>query len=77
MCEYCEKGTKNKYILERNIYGVSDCYIGIDMVIEGNQLEVEAVGEVGYPSKDSTLVEDIAIINYCPMCGRKISERSE
>lgn len=74
MCEYCSETEKRKYLLERTLYGSSDCYIGIDMCIEENRLEIEAVGEVGYPSKDNTIVEDNKIINYCPMCGRKLME---
>lgn len=76
MCEYCDE---NKYpkksLIERNTYARStDAYIGIGVEINGNILEIEAVGEVGYPSKDTTYVEDSKKINYCPMCGRKLTE---
>ena len=42
------------------------------MWIEENRIEVDAIGEVGYPSKDSTYVEGRTVINYCPICGRKL-----
>ncbi len=76
MCEYCESNWENKkYITEKNRYGKgADCYIGIDTYIDGNMLGIDAVGEVGYPSKDSTVVEEEVKINYCPMCGRKLGE---
>ena len=70
MCEHCEEG---KSLIERNTYGhSSDGYVGIDMWIGENRIEVDAIGEVGYPSKDSTYVEGRTVINYCPICGRKL-----
>lgn len=72
MCKYCSETEERGFLLERTLYGSSDCYIGIDMYIDENILEIKAVGEVGYPSRDNTVVEDSKIINYCPMCGRKL-----
>ena len=76
MCEYCcNDWKKKKWLAERTEYGKgADCYIGIDVCVNENILEIEAVGEVGYPSQDSTVVNKDIEIKYCPMCGRKLNE---
>lgn len=79
MCEYCDENIyPKKYLIERNTYSShTDSYIGVGVAINGNILEIEAVGEVGYPSKDTTYVEDNKEINYCPMCGKNLKEGDE
>lgn len=78
MCEYCSNEKTRKQLTERNTYSsVDDVYIGIDSYIDGNILKIEAVGEVGRPSKDTTWVEDSKRIKYCPMCGKKLKVKEE
>lgn len=70
MCEYCEK---RKKLIEMKSRGrVVDGNVGIEVDIFDNILEIEAIGEVGYPSRDYICLDDSIIINYCPMCGRKL-----
>ncbi len=74
MCEYCDE---NKYpkkpLIERNTYASStDAYVGIGVEINGNILEIEAVGEVGYPSKDTTYVEDTKKNKLLPNVRKKV-----
>lgn len=74
MCEYCSETKSRKSLIERNTYSSNvECYIGIDMDINENMLEIVAVGEVGSPSRDTAYVEAAKRINYCPMCGRKLN----
>lgn len=75
MCEYCCKDLKNKkWLSKRTEYSeCTDCYVGMEIFINENILEISSVAEVGYPSRDSTLAEKNIEINYCPMCGKKLS----
>lgn len=69
MCDYCNN--------EKSIISIEDTYedgyTGIDryengdVYINGNELNLSCDVEVTYVSKSSK-------INYCPMCGRKLTE---
>ena len=59
MCEYCEFGGDNKDIIEK-YYPLSISYV----YIFGNCIWLES-------DQAGTSQE---LINYCPMCGRKLGE---
>ena len=71
MCDYCNN--------EKSIISIEDTYedgyTGIDryengdVYINGNELNLSCDVEVTYVSKSSK-------INYCPMCGRKLTEEN-
>lgn len=68
MCEYCES---SKAISERDKLASNDStWIGIGVYIGENILSIDACtdyhGVTGYIEKTIT-------INFCPMCGRKLS----
>lgn len=65
MCEYCEK---RKEIKSCNFCGSAKAVIvGIEIEIHGDKNKVRCFKHIYAPSFK---------INYCPMCGRKLSEES-
>ena len=70
MCKYCES---NKPISERELAKDRLTYEGIEMDIFGNELQIYAVGEYQKGTHIYGHYEKTIIINYCPMCGRKLN----
>lgn len=66
MCEYCERRTCNKKIEDVD----NDKEDEMDVCILGNvpmlKVELDAEDNDGYKATD------FFMINYCPMCGRKL-----
>lgn len=69
MCEYCQG---DKFIIDGRKYDYRfDTCAGIDVHVEDGMLMVESVKMQGsYQEKETK-------INYCPMCGRKLTEDKE
>lgn len=74
-CKYCCDGVVEPLLDNRTeLSRKGDFYPGIDVYIEGDKLEIEAVADVYEPGYEEATIE----IKYCPMCGRRLDdERSE
>ena len=68
MCEYCEKIIRNKKI--KDIDNDKEDWIEIVKHKERTMLyvELDGIDDDGYKTSDFFLV------NYCPMCGRKLGD---
>lgn len=67
MCEYCNKRAMNKPISDVD-NDKEDSAIVTFLHIPMLRVELNATDEDGYKAFD------FFIINYCPMCGRKLGE---
>ena len=63
MCEYCHKKKKRKFIINSPILSIR--------IIKNEDLEAFEVLSV---NRKDEIVKSYKIINYCPMCGRKLGE---
>lgn len=65
MCEYCEKDKRKKRTMMLNTPTIAT-------KMKNNQ-NLEYLSIKHYNSK-AVIIEDVIIINYCPICGRKLEE---
>ena len=61
MCEYCEKRKKRKFLINSPILSIR--------IIKNEDLEAFEVLSI---NREDKIVKSYQIINYCPMCGRKL-----
>ena len=76
MCEYCDKKIKNKSITcidedvdKSKLTLIKNNYFGYTILAEIDNLADDN-------SNTPDIVDQFFKINYCPMCGRKLSEES-
>ena len=65
MCEYCKENYNNKNMTK-------DKYCTIEII--DNDIEIDYEENFGYTSM---YYKNSIHINYCPFCGRKLSEDNE
>lgn len=70
-CEYCEKGA---LLVSASSWHSSkgDFYPGISVGIDGDELWIEATPDTYEPG----YMEEYIKINFCPMCGTRLSEEN-
>lgn len=68
MCEYCkeDKRSKRKFIMNSPILSIR--------IIHANELNAFEILSV---NRANEIVKSYQIINYCPMCGRKLREEDK
>lgn len=67
MCKYCEKDKRKKrdYLFNSPILSLR--------IIKGKTTELNAI-EILSINRENEIVKSCKIINYCPMCGRKLGD---
>jgi len=71
MCEYCE-GVVVTPIYERKEYGE---YCSVDIEHDSDGFYLNCYHDSS--GWDAVTMDIFPSINYCPMCGRRLAERSE
>lgn len=72
-CKFCDGSAM---LLEREMKLMSyksDIYPGMDVYIDEDTLYIEVTPDTYEPS----YIESKCKINFCPMCGRKLTDKTE
>lgn len=72
--EYCGEDSKEDIYNDRKLsHKRNQIYVGTQIYIEDNNLHLFAVADTYEPG----FIEAKAPINFCPMCGRKLTTQTE
>lgn len=71
-CDFC-KGDKLLMSRNEHLSYKGDFYAGIEACIDGDILSIDAVADTYEPN----FTEEEIKINFCPMCGQKLSDQEE